>query len=258
MNAYPPWEYTYLLPLTMLPVSWAWSCYVLMNVLAVAYLWYFARKTFSRYSKSRIGSACFSFLAISFGAALPCVLFSGNYGLLIAAVSVAMVSALDNKNRIAAGLCWAVLMTKPQLALLLAIPLLGLAMLTGTAWTYSRTHDRYVWVVPILALGLLWNTVGDRRVRRCLSVATFALVASLHVKYVTPGVLWASALPLIPSFKLFEFVAKVHPYIELASVVTVFWAVLFFLSHGGEFADDLNHVKGCQVHKQRPECRLEN
>ena len=127
---------------------------------------------------------------------------------------------------------------------------LGLAMLTGTAWTYSRTHDRCVWVVPILALGLLWNTAGDRRVRRCLSVATFALVVSLHVKYVTPGVLWASALPLFPSFKLFEFVAKVHPYIELASVVTVFWAVLFFLSHGGESADDLDHVKGCQVHKQ--------
>lgn len=125
INAYAPWEYAYLCPLSFLPIRVAWGVYValmfacLMVVCALGYAF-----------GKRIRGDRWDGLIL---AAVPAVavfypLWSnfciGNYSVVVLAAICLMAFCLDRGLRIAAGLCWAVAMVKPNLAILLAVPLL--------------------------------------------------------------------------------------------------------------------------------------
>ena len=138
VNAYTPWEYTWALPLTCLPRKAAHMVFQLFNLAAmlgiVALAWRRARRA-GLPSPARLtvaAGACF------LGLSLVRVLQVSNYGLLMAFAAFAMAECLNLRREILAGLCWSVVLVKPQLGILLAIPLvLGhhfIALATGAGF----------------------------------------------------------------------------------------------------------------------------
>ena len=123
VNAYTPWEYTWMLPLTHLPRETAHTVFQLLNLaalLGIAVLaWRRARRR-GLPSPARwvvVAGACF------LGLSLYRVLQVSNYGLVMAFAAFAMAECLDSRHEYLAGLCWAVVLVKPQIGLLLVLPL---------------------------------------------------------------------------------------------------------------------------------------
>ena len=155
VNAYTPWEYTWMFPLTALPLESAHVLFMALNLAALfgiaALAWRRARRR-GLPSPARlvvVSGACF------LGLSLFRVLQVSNYGLLMAFAAFAMAECLDSPlslrdippqrgglpkeerdipaqrarrfrggREVLAGLCWAVILVKPQLGVLFAIPLL--------------------------------------------------------------------------------------------------------------------------------------
>ena len=155
VNAYTPWEYTWMLPLTHLSRETAHTLFQLLNLAALAGIAALAWQRARRHGLSSparwlvVAGSCF------LGLSLYRVLQVSNYGLLMAFAAFAMAECLDSplslcdipphgggqdnkecyipphKGRrvrvgreVLAGLCWAVVLVKPQIGILLAIPLL--------------------------------------------------------------------------------------------------------------------------------------
>lgn len=118
--AYPPWHVAYawfygwlswgtcvtvfqgmLLFLCLLTVGWAW-----------------------RMTQKGARSFVFSILSAYFLAPALLSFWVGNYGLVILCFSLLLYWSLETKKNTVAGLCWAVMMCKPQIAVLFFWPLL--------------------------------------------------------------------------------------------------------------------------------------
>lgn len=125
INAYTPWEYTYMLPLSYIPLNIAWAFHLLIKYLSVLIIGIFAYK-FGIEAKIK-KSDC---LTLSLGVLLTITfpiwrdLENGNFGLPITASILLMIACLRRGRQIPAGILWAFAMFKPQMALLLLIPLL--------------------------------------------------------------------------------------------------------------------------------------
>lgn len=124
VNAYTPWEYSVIMPLLLLPRQLAWCIFYLSMIVCVGFLMFFSYK-----KGRRVGNVWDAV----FVAVLPMLvvihpLFTnlcvGNWTLHILLAIVGMSFFLNRGKEWQAGICWAFAMVKPQLALLLAVPLL--------------------------------------------------------------------------------------------------------------------------------------
>ena len=122
VHAYPPWHTTMFWFYGWLPETF---CVSLMSVLFGLCLWFVAGECL-RLSKARFGDAGGLVAAVALTMALSfacrCYLLM-NYGVLILAAFLLMNKALEKGHDVAAGLCWAVMMVKPQVGVLFFWPL---------------------------------------------------------------------------------------------------------------------------------------
>lgn len=125
LNAYPPYAYTFALPLGVLADRPSAIIYFALMVLSTALL---AIAGF-RYARTRLPNSPDALLATAIPLCLLTFVFisncqSWNYPLPLMACALVLFWALDRKHDVLAGFCWALIMIKPQMGLLLAIPLL--------------------------------------------------------------------------------------------------------------------------------------
>ena len=123
VNAYTPWEYTWMIPLTRLPRETAHTVFQLLNLAALLGI---AALAWRRARQSRLPSPARWVVvagACLLGLSLYRVLQVSNYGLLMAFAAFAMAECLDTRHECLAGVCWAVVLVKPQIGLLLVLPL---------------------------------------------------------------------------------------------------------------------------------------
>ena len=123
VHAYPPWEYTFFLPLSLIPKNTASTIF---GIIQVASLLYVVSLLFrwGRCLRGRTGDGLFvAASALFLGGALQSAFWFRQYGITNLALLLLLFRALDKRRPISAGICWALLMTKPQVGLLLAIPL---------------------------------------------------------------------------------------------------------------------------------------
>ncbi len=121
---YPPWEYTFMLPFALLPklaaakiwLSFEFLCAVCLLVA----IFFYCRGADKAVWKGCLGLV-FAFSALwPIAACISCL----NFGVVIAALAALMCAFLDRRKDVLAGICWALMMVKPQTAMLFAVPLL--------------------------------------------------------------------------------------------------------------------------------------
>ena len=125
INAYAPWEYTLMMPLSFFPRKIAWMIYLafmfacLGIIVAAGYKMGYTLR----------GNVWDGILSASVPVAMSIYPIWSNFciGNLIVPVMAAIVAMAWSLNRgrdIAAGVCWSIAMVKPQAAILFAVPLL--------------------------------------------------------------------------------------------------------------------------------------
>lgn len=125
VNAYTPWEYTWMLPLTHLPRRTAHTLFQSLNLAALLAVALFAHRHARRRGLDFDSSLVVAAAACFLGLALVRVLDVSNYGLLMAAALMALAAAPGSaRGEAAAALAFAALMVKPQIGVLFAVPLL--------------------------------------------------------------------------------------------------------------------------------------
>jgi len=125
VNAYPPWAYTFALPLALLPVSVSGCLYFVFMLLSLLLLFLCAYERglarFGSREKAVWAGAIPLFLLLpSIGSNFQ----SFNYPYLVLLATLGMVWCLERKHDVWGGVFWAIAMVKPQLAIIYAIPLL--------------------------------------------------------------------------------------------------------------------------------------
>lgn len=124
VHTYPPWEYTLAMPLTFLSPSAAG--HVVENLLVTFALlvaaWCFRRGRAT--TGSWQGGLFCAALALLTGLPLHEEFRSQNYYLLCTVATIGLAASLNRRRQVPAGLCWALMMIKPQYGLLFAIPIL--------------------------------------------------------------------------------------------------------------------------------------
>ena len=167
VNAYTPWEYTWILPLAALPARVGHGVFMALNLAALALIVYLVRRRACRlgFSPDRAWAAAAA--ACLLGLALPRVLQVSNYGLLMAA---ALVALAEVPSAGVPALC--ILMIKPQIGLPFVLPLL-----LARRW---RTVAAAVAVCAVSALppALLCGGNPIRMVVRVLFSGTSSIRAS--------------------------------------------------------------------------------
>ena len=173
VHAYPPWH-------TAMFWFYGWMsdrlCTTLMGFvfgLCFAFVVYEGvRLVRSRFAEHAGPVLLFSLMLIS-GYATQCFI-SMNYGILILAALLLMNRAVEKGHDVAAGLCWAVMMIKPQIGILFAWPLFwhrrSLAIATAVAVCLGATvvtscvlHEPVVdLILQVAQLGAPYGTGGLR------------------------------------------------------------------------------------------------
>lgn len=120
VNAYAPWEYVVLLPFSFVSEGVAWTLYCL--VMGLSFLLVLGLPWRSAAGKDAFLPSALALLAVAYP--IWSNVSVGNFALPVLAASVAMAWALNRGRDTLAGVCWAVAMLKPQIALAFAIPLL--------------------------------------------------------------------------------------------------------------------------------------
>ena len=120
VNAYAPWEYVVLLPFSFVSEGVAWALYCL--VMGLSFLLVLGLPWRSAAGKDAFLPSALALLAVAYP--IWSNVSVGNFALPVLAASVAMAWALNRGRDTLAGVCWAVAMLKPQIALVFAIPLL--------------------------------------------------------------------------------------------------------------------------------------
>lgn len=119
VNAYAPWEYVVMLPFSFFPEGWDWTAYCILMGLALALLLCLpgcAART------APFLQSVLPLLAVAYPVWSNTAV--GNFATVSLAASVAMAWTLNRGRDGLAGLCWAIVMLKPQIGLAFAIPLL--------------------------------------------------------------------------------------------------------------------------------------
>ena len=128
VNVHPPWFYTAMLPLGLVPPRVASAGQFFLMLGCMAYLISFARRKAEKQGVDVDSAKVIGILSV-LAIAVPLLqdFCSQNWMLILLAVAALMSACLNMRSRrgdVMAGLCWAVLMIKPQTGLIFAIPLL--------------------------------------------------------------------------------------------------------------------------------------
>lgn len=125
LDAYPPWAYTYFSWLTCFSQRMAWTIYYGVLVVALGYIvWTAYRYALLQGLHISTAFCCALGAALLVPYGVSSCFYVGNYSLIVAAFLCAFLWAMDGNKPIAAGLAWAIMMTKPQMGIMMAIPLL--------------------------------------------------------------------------------------------------------------------------------------
>jgi len=124
VHAYPPWAYTLTLPFSYLPFEKASFVWMQM-LLALTAAGFCAAFVFGKKLRGNAwdGILLASGLLIAATPALNHSYAERQWGPVILAALAGFVYFTDKKREVLAGLCWAVVMVKPQFGVLLFIPL---------------------------------------------------------------------------------------------------------------------------------------
>lgn len=124
VGAYPPWEYPLMVPFALLPKRIA-----LLTFFAIGVLCSLALVIWSVFAgwklQGRLGDGflCGAVAVMPSYYVVYCLNYL-NFGVMIAVAAFGLAYCLDRERQVLAGICWAMMMVKPQIALLFAIPLL--------------------------------------------------------------------------------------------------------------------------------------
>ena len=121
VNAYAPWAYAYMLPISMMPEGAEWPVYCLLMALCVVGIAMMAVRDDAN-GVGRTVELAVPMLAIGYPLFANCSV--GNFGVFVFFGAVLMAWALNRGFWPLSGLGWALAMVKPQLGLLFVIPLL--------------------------------------------------------------------------------------------------------------------------------------
>ena len=122
VHAYPPWHTTYFWWYGWLPYGYVVAVFFLLTGFSLAALFLFFRR---RQPESLSARALYwSLLSYLYSESIFFLVISGNYGGLNAGLLVLFLFAIRKNHHVLAGVTWAVMMIKPQLAILLFWPLL--------------------------------------------------------------------------------------------------------------------------------------
>lgn len=199
INAYTPWEYSFLFPLSMLPrdVAW-WLFYGLMGFSEILILVFAFRTHWSRSGlrMGLLGAACVSFQWLP----VWCDVRSGNFALIISASLLAMIWALRMGRDCLAGFFYSIVMIKPQLGLLFSIPLLmcGRMKVIGVAFVVCVMGT----VLPALLTGVApWTLVFEAPKASAHAFSGCALMPLTMIRVCCGGVVGSeSNLMLVAMF----------------------------------------------------------
>lgn len=124
LHVYPPWTYTYMMPLCLLGRNNGKIVfsYLGMAIILIIFITSYLYGYSVRHSHIE-GLICLALVSQISDYARVC-LEVGNFGIVITGLCFLMIYCLNRKHDVFAGVCWALMMVKPQLALLVAIPLL--------------------------------------------------------------------------------------------------------------------------------------
>ena len=124
IHVYPPWEYTWFLPFTCMNRKTGGALFLLLSVLALCGVGIYSYRAGVQL-RGNLWDGLFCVSATLFlGSAFGEVLFFENFGCFNAFLILLLILLLQSKHDILSGLVWGLLMTKPQIGLLFAIPLL--------------------------------------------------------------------------------------------------------------------------------------
>ena len=124
VGAYPPWEYPLMVPFALLPKRIA-----LLTFFAIGVLCSLALVIWSVFAgwklQGRLGDGflCGAVAVMPSYYIVYCLNYL-NFGVMIAVAAFGLAYCLDRERQVLAGICWAMMMVKPQIALLFVIPLL--------------------------------------------------------------------------------------------------------------------------------------
>ena len=121
VNAYAPWTYVYMLPISLLPEGTEWPIYCLLMALCMVGVGVLAVRGDTSSAGWTLATTT-PLLVIAYPLFANCSV--GNFGVFVLFGAVLMAWALNRGLGWLAGLGWALAMVKPQLGLLFAIPLL--------------------------------------------------------------------------------------------------------------------------------------
>lgn len=125
IDSYPPWAYTFFGWLTFFPQRTAWKVYFVLMLFALGGVIGSVYKYATRNGRDGWLAACHALgaaLLVHYG--VSCCFYVGNYGLIVAVCLCVFLWAMEHDKPIAAAVAWALMMTKPQMAVMLAVPLL--------------------------------------------------------------------------------------------------------------------------------------
>ena len=154
VNAYAPWAYVYMLPISLLPEGAEWPVYCLLMALCVVGIAMMtAREDAS--GAGRTMELAVPILVIGYPFFANCSV--GNFGVFVLFGAVLMAWALNRDRWWFAGLGWALAMVKPQLGLLFAIPLLlrgrfAACVVAGGACIAATVAMSFVLKTPVVDL----------------------------------------------------------------------------------------------------------
>ncbi len=124
VGAYPPWEYPLMMPFALLPKRVAQYAFFVLGILcSVALVGWSIFAGWRLRGDVGDGFLCGAFAVIPTYYVVYCLNYL-NFGVMIALAMVCLAFCLDRGRNVLAGLCWSMMMVKPQIALLFAIPLL--------------------------------------------------------------------------------------------------------------------------------------
>ena len=172
VHAYPPWHTTYCwfyayLPRTLL--AWGFAAASLLALAAVL-------ASFRRYAPSEPLARATFLLFILAGIAPQAanLLGVGNYGALLLGLICLLFAALERGRSLLAALCWALIMTKPQVGLLLFWPLL---------WSKERR------VIPLAIAIVLLATCFPAWLYHLSPLELLRQIPQTSAPYLTPNLL---------------------------------------------------------------------
>jgi len=125
IHAYTPWSYAYVMPFfKMFSRSGAWMAFRIAQAFALVLIAAFAYLRCKAARSNHVDGLTGVAAAFAFGLTYGVAFMHGNYSILLVALLILMIVLLNRGRDVLAGVCWAFAMSKPQCAVLMAIPLL--------------------------------------------------------------------------------------------------------------------------------------